>query len=68
MPALLFILCRAAKNEPRKRAQAFPLGTPCACRSTKIKTRKTDILIPYLSPQSQHERQVKKAKAFWLEI
>jgi hypothetical protein len=24
----LFILCRAAKNEPRKRAKAFPLGSP----------------------------------------
>jgi len=26
----MFILCRAAKNEPRKRAKTFPLGTPLA--------------------------------------
>ena len=36
---LMFILCRAAKNEPRKRAQAFPLGTPWHCRAARIKTR-----------------------------
>jgi hypothetical protein len=24
----MFILCHAAKNEPRKRAKTFPLGTP----------------------------------------
>ena len=32
--ALMFILCRAAKNEPRKRAKTFPLGTPRHCRAT----------------------------------
>ena len=26
--AFMFILCRAAKNEPKKRAKTFPLGTP----------------------------------------
>jgi len=31
----MFILCRAAKNEPRKRAKTFPLGSPCDCRSSK---------------------------------
>ena len=35
----MFILCRAAKNEPRKRAKTFPLGSPWHCRSTKSKTK-----------------------------
>ena len=30
----MFILCHAAKNEPRKRAKAFPLGSPRHCRAT----------------------------------
>jgi hypothetical protein len=32
----MFILCRAAKNEPRKRAKGCPFGTPATRRSTTI--------------------------------
>jgi hypothetical protein len=32
----MFILCRAAKNEPRKRAKGCPFGTPASRRSTTI--------------------------------
>jgi len=30
----MFILCHAAKNEPRKRAKGFPLGTPVRAQTT----------------------------------
>ena len=33
--AFMFILCRAAKNEPRKRAKTFPLGTPLVARERR---------------------------------
>ena len=49
----VFILCRAAKNEPRKRAKTFPLGSPWHCRSTRSKTRgqiNTSNALPRLSP------------------
>ena len=33
----MFILCHAAKNEPRKRAQAFPLGIPLVRAQTTLR-------------------------------
>ena len=58
----MFILCHAAKNEPRKRAQAFPLGTP-SFAALHRGTRETQYQLLMLCLNScQHERQAKKAK------
>ena len=60
----MFILCRAAKNEPSKRAQAFLLGTPWHCRPSKCVGEKDIIFLVHLSPQSHHERQIRRAKSY----
>ena len=44
----VFILCRAAKNEPRKRARTFPPGPPCDAALHSGQRKKTS-LIQYIS-------------------
>jgi hypothetical protein len=58
--AFVFILCRAAKNEPRKRAKTFPLGTPFSV-PRYIVNQEIDIKVAHTMLQgSQHARQAKK--------
>ncbi len=67
VPVLMFILCHAAKNEPRKRARTFPPGPPFDCRSSNL-TEEKDMFDPmHLSPHSYHERQAEKARSFLLK-
>jgi len=55
----MFILCHAAKNEPRKRAKGCRLWKLLPCRSSK-RVREKDIkLLSASLAISQHERQAK---------
>jgi len=58
----MFILCHAAKNEPRKRAQAFPLGTPSFAALQRATREITYAFLVLCLKFSQHERQAEKAK------
>ena len=62
--SLLFILCHAAKNEPRKRAQAFPLGTPSFAALQRARREVKYKLLMLCLDFRHHERQAEKAKRF----